>query len=448
MLVPDGQTLQGARLGVMQPARRRAHALPILRLFPAAALGIVGCASPGPPRPPSLHLPRPAPDVTATRSGDQVTLRFNLSSLSTDGQPLRATSLSGSLCRQMAGAAACLPVDLDQTSLPLLLPKANSPATVTWTDSLPAALLGGSPRLIAYRIELRNSSGHSAGPSDPIYAAAGSAPPPISQLRADPMRLGIALHWTPLPGSGEVLLDRIAPVTGPTSPEELTGETPSAAAASRPALGKGGKHGKATSLGAKKSRAAAGTPGLMELQAAPGDSSPRYTIDGTVAEGVPYRYTAFRRQTVQLGGRTLELRSAPSAPVAALWRDIYPPATPLGLTALGYKVPGPDKAAETAEDHVFAVDLVWQPVNDPRLAGYHVYRQTLGGGSTPVGRRELLAAAPVPTPGFHDGTAVASENYRYSVTAVDPRGNESAPAQADVTASATPGPPKSSFVIP
>ena len=78
---------------------------------------------------------------------------------------------------------------------------------------------------------------------------------------------------------------------------------------------------------------------------------------------------------------------------------------------------------------------MWQPVNDPRLAAYRIYRQVLGSGGALSGTRELLVSAPVTTPGFHDGTALASKSYQYSVTAIDPKGNESAPALADVTAS-------------
>ena len=436
VLVPD-EGAPDARLRVMQRARRRAHARPILSFFSAAALGTLGCASPGPPKPPSLGLPRPVSDVTAVRSGDEVTLRFNLPALSTDGQPLRDANLNGSLCRQLGSAGKCVPVDTAQTRLPLPSPS-HSTAPVIWTDTLPATLLSGSPRPIAYRIELRNSSGRSGGPSDPIYAAAGAAPSPVAQLRADPMRLGIALHWTSLPGAGEVLLDRATPVPGTALSKTSAVQDKSLSASGNRTQVRKGRHKKAAQPGPRKTRAEASVPGLVTLQAAPGDPSASYTVDATAAEGVPYTYSAFRRQIVQLGGRTLELRSASSEPVAVTWRDIYPPAVPQGLTALGYKVPASNRSTGAAEKTTFAVDLVWHPVNDARLAGYRVYRQTLNPSGTPVAARELLVASPVTTPGFHDSSASATGCYRYSVTAIDPKGNESAPAQTDVIAPAPP----------
>ena len=74
-------------------------------------------------------------------------------------------------------------------------------------------------------------------------------------------------------------------------------------------------------------------------------------------------------------------------------------------------------------------------MNDPRLAGYGIYRQRLDARGAPSGPREALAPSPVTTPGFHDSTALASRSYRYSVTAIDPKGNVSAPAEAEVLAS-------------
>jgi hypothetical protein len=55
------------------------------------------------------------------------------------------------------------------------------------------------------------------------------------------------------------------------------------------------------------------------------------------------------------------------------------------------------------------------------LAGYNVYRETVGaaGGAT------KLNDAPVVLPGFRDATANAATRYRYRVTAVDKKGNES-----------------------
>src|SRR3954451_2988562 len=49
----------------------------------------VGCASPGPPQPPSLKLPKPVDDLTAHRKGDRVLLTWTPPQKTTDNQNLR-----------------------------------------------------------------------------------------------------------------------------------------------------------------------------------------------------------------------------------------------------------------------------------------------------------------------------------------------------------------------
>lgn len=411
------------------PATLRFTTMPAVVLPVWAALALLaGCASPGPPRPPSLQLPRLVSDLTATRSGDAVTLQFTVSSSTTDGQPLRAQTIAGRLCRQLAGDARCLPVDGGETQTPLNVPSGTPPEPVVWTDRLPPALATGSPRAIAYRVELKNTMGRSAGLSDPVYAVAGAAPPAVTGLTAGGTRLGIQLTWQAAAGAGEILLERTEPV--PATP--LPGQPPRQGAHAR--AGKPLRPAAVTSGHKRES-----TPGVVWLQAAPGDPSAGITMDAGITEGTPYRYLAVRRQVVQIGGRTLELRSEPSATVALAWHDIYPPPTPTGLTALGYfapiagenaAVPGnpaaPEAPSVPERKGPFAVDLIWQPVRDTRLAGYLVYRQPLTTAGEPAGKREKLTPEPIVAPGFHDATASPAVRYRYFVTAIDPKGNESA----------------------
>lgn len=341
-------------------------------------------------------------------------LQFTVPTRTTDGQPLREPSITGSLCRQ-ARTGPCVPVDEAQTRAPLPV-AVGEPEPVVWTDTLAGSLDAGAPRVIAYRVELRNGAGRTAGYSDPVYALAGTAPPPVSGLRAQGTRAGIELRWTPLQGAGEVLLRRSEPLRpGRAKP------TPAPVA-----RGKNANQGRA--LTPEASHRKAQTPGVVWLEAAPGDRSAGATIDGSVQEGVAYEYVALRRERVTFGGRTLELRSAPSGPVSFAWRDIYPPTVPAGLTAIGFQSP------ETS----YAVDLVWQPVDDARLAGYVVYRQTLNAAGESEGVRVKLTPQPVTTPGFHDATAQPNVRYRYSVTAVDPKGNESAAAETTVEPASTP----------
>lgn len=391
-----------ARLERMQRVRRRrAHALALFALVCAVAAVLSGCASPGPPRPPSLHLPRVVSDLTASRSGKDVELRFTVPTRTTDDQPIRETVLRASLCRQVGGGP-CVPVETAETRAPLPVSKGEA-AQVVWRDPLPAALVTGPPRAIAYRLEIRSGNGRTAGYSDPAFAAAGEAPAPVSGLRARGTRLGVELEWIPVADGGEVLLQRTAPVTAATGQRSKKKES-----------------------------------GVVWLQAAPGQRSASATMDRSVEAGVPYTYLAVRRQTAVVGARSLELRSTPSEPVSVTWRDVYPPAAPQGLTALGYEVPPVQTPGAAQAAPGYAVDLVWEPVEDARLAGYVVYRQQVNAAGEGVGPRVRLTPQPIPTPGFHDATAARSERYRYAVTAIDPKGNESAAAEAIAEPEAVP----------
>lgn len=395
---PPGSCAGWMLRSIMEFFRRSPHARAAFQLLVALApVGFVGCASPGSPRPPSLQLPQSPRDLSALRSGDVVEIRFTVPTRTSDGQPLHAIPLTGSLCRQL-GTGPCEPVDETETRKPLphAHPADHGAPAALWTDSLTAALRTGPPRPIAYRVELRNNAGHSAGYSDPVYVAGGSAPAAVADLKAQGTRPGVLLRWAAADGEGELLLERTQ-----------LADAPAGAAASRDKAKKATKAGEVT-----------------WLQADPGNVSAAQTIDNSAEEGVPYRYRAFRRVQTRVGVRTLELRSAASEPVEVTWRDIYPPTVPAGLTALGFSLP-----ANTGQQAGYAVDLVWQPVNDPRLAGYLVYRLRL---ETPGAARERLTPQPIVTPAFHDDQAVASGHYLYEVTAIDPKGNESAPAKAEV----------------
>ena len=406
----------------MQPLwRRQAQTWPASTLLFAIALELTGCASPGPPRPPSLQIPRLVSDLAAERSGDAVTLHFSVPLRTTDGQPLRGTTVTGSLCRQIGDSGRCVPVDAEETRTPLSISRAVPAPAVVWTDELPASLRSGAPRLIGYRVELRDAAGRTGGFSDPVYAAAGSAPPTVAALRAEPMRLGIEVQWTPVANGGEVLLERREPVSTAAHPRPASGEAPLTHPQGTSKAVKPGRLTRSTS-----SSNQAKTPGLVVLQAEPGNTSAAATIDTGVQEDVPYRYTAVRRETAQLGGHALELRSAPSAEVAATWRDRYPPAAPTALTGLGYQVPADAKDAGGGAPGGYAVDLVGPPGEDTRRGVYLASRPALDAAGEPTGARTRLTAQPVATPGYHDATAEPGMRYRYSVTAIDPKGNESA----------------------
>jgi hypothetical protein len=338
---------------------------------------MLGCASPGPPRAPSLYLPKVISDLTVQRAGDRVELRFTAPSRTTDNLPLKSEPLHGALCRELAHKA-CVPTGTTQTFNPS---QRSAPQVVTWTDNLPADLTRGPAGLLGYRVELFNAAGQSAGRSDVAYTVAGRSPEPVEHLAVSGSRLGAVLQWDPAPNaSGDVILHR-------------------------------------------EDQSEAAKPGTAELLVSAADAARGRALDATAKPETPYRYTAERRLAVQSGGRALEIRSASSKPVEFVLHLVYPPLPPTGLTVVGYVA---EKTASAPAN--YTVDLIWQPVDDAGLlaglAGYNVYREGHAG-------RAKLNAAPLLTSAYKDTTAQPTEQYRYSVTAIDGKGNES-PATAAV----------------
>ena len=373
--------------------RRSALANALIFGLAAALLAITltGCANPGPPRPPSLFLPAPVADtkIAASRVGNEVAVRFTVPARSTDNLPLRAPQLSGSLCRQ-AETGPCATV----TGKLSVAAKGSDgqPNVVTWRDTLPADLASGAPRIIGYRVEFFSSAGVSGGKSDPAIAAAGQSPPPVEGLAAEGSRSGIVLRWKPaLASAGDVLIRR----------EDI------AFAAKTPA---------------NRNHPEPGVVWLAADAASQASNGSSRVLDASALPDVAYRYTALRSIKVKVSGRELEMRSEESAPLNFTLREIYAPSAPTGLTAIGFTLPTTD---------LFAVDLIWQPVNERAVAGYNVYRTPIDSGGAALGSRTRISTVKANLPGFHDATASAGSRYRYEVTAIDDHGNES-PAASTV----------------
>jgi hypothetical protein len=377
----------------MEMYRRSSRIAPAIPGYLALStvLITIGCASPAPPRAPSLNLPEPVRDLTATRIANNVELHFTAPANSTDKLPLRGPTLSGQLCRQLPHQP-CLPVGPR-----IYVPRTNSNDPhnlVTITDTLPPSLTQGPPQLLTYRIEFFSSANRSAGPSNQAFTASGPAPAPVQNLQAEGSRLGIILHWTPSPG--EIVLRRDDLATPTTT----------------------------------KTHAA---PSTVWLQTNDSNGSKSHTLDTAVLPDTPYRYLAQRRATLQLAGHSIEIRGELSNPADFTLLRIYPPPAPTGLTAAGFFAGTPP---------AFAVDLVWQPVNEAGLitplAGYTVYREILNESGQSTVPRSQLNASPVLQPAFHDTTGSPSAAYRYTVTAIDTKGNQSPAASVVLQPSATP----------
>jgi len=378
-----------------------------------AALFMGGCASPGPPKPPSLHLPALATGISARRVGDQVLLGWTSPSETSDGLPFQG-KMTAEVCREVgprpktpvARAAACVPVRREPVSS----------GRSEFTDDLPAPVATGPVVLLTYRVQLFNAAGRSAGlSSEAGFAAGGVAPQAIADLRVENREAGALLEWTgsvvPQGASDAVELDRIDLTVAPASKGKST---------VAPAKHKSGFGGSGASHGNAASNEADAQPeNEVRLRVKVGDGAQAGTVDQSVEMGESYQYTAERVRSVTLGVHTLEIHSAVSNVVRLARVDTFPPAVPTGLAAIA-GVGGAGKAY---------VDLSWEPNGEVDLAGYVVLRMTVDAQGKAVGESRKLNETPLSAPAFRDETAVAGETYAYRVIAVDRTGNRSAASE-------------------
>ena len=145
----------------------------------------------------------------------------------------------------------------------------------------------------------------------------------------------------------------------------------------------------------------------------PGELTPPVNpapVVATTYTDVP-AYGDFDYRVTAVATTSPRIESDPSPVVTAAFKDLKPPPAPASITAL----------VETK-----AVRLVWEPVDAPDLANYIVYRTEGVGHGEPkeVGTFPIVIVPPSTT------TAIDRPDpgiaFRYSVTAKDKSGNESA----------------------
>jgi hypothetical protein len=344
----------------------------------AGLVFLAGCASPGTPQPPSLHLPRPVSDLQAQRVGNSVQLRWTMPGDTTDKLVLDGQK-KVTVCRRV-GTGVCTQVQ----GFPEM-PKAK----IAVEDVLPPELLHAAPQLLTYEVQVMNTAGRSAGASNPAYAASGAAPAAMSGLHAEVTQRGVVLRWEQ--AGDEILVRR----------EHLH-----AGNAAQP----------------KKSANPLAPPSEPDVQMLRVHADAGGTLDASVVFGESYAYTAQRVRKLMLAGQSVEVRSELSDVVNVDVRDVFPPKPPEGL-ALAEPV--------RAADGSYAIDISWEANSELDLAGYVVYRRDMS-ALTPVMRVNTQLT---PTPALHDAGLLAGHAYVYSVSAVDKSGNESkhiAVVEADI----------------
>ena len=347
----------------------------------AYLLVLAGCGMPGEPQAPTLELPVPVSDLTATRTGDTVTLAWTMPKADTSKVPLKINEpVPVRVCRAEASAPCTTAGELN------LLPGAKG----NFTETLSGPIAAGSPRALSYSVELKNKRGRSAGMSNAAIVLAGQSPAAIAGLTAEVRRDGVALHWTPDPTESPTTTVRL--VRKLLSPQTDTKQKQSPLAP--------------TAEPAEQSL-------LVTSSNAHGGA-----LDNSAHFGQTYEYRAQRLVWFTAEDKKLELDGPLSAPLRIDMVNIFAPAVPEGLVAVAAPGAAP------------SIDLSWQPDTESYLAGYAVYRRE-GSGEW----RKVSGEQPVTGPGFHDINVRASHSYEYAVTALGTNSRESArsaPAQETV----------------
>lgn len=355
-----------------------------------------GCGLQAAPQPPSLYLPKPIQNLTASRAGNQVHLNWTTPRETTDKLRLHGP-VHLRICRQ-ASVGSC------ETIATI---SAEAGKVAGYTDVLSPALVAGTARPIHYQIYGENKHDRSGDPSNAALILAGQTPPEIHSLSATEIERGIVLHWAPaadLPSGTFIQLQRKL-LTPPAHP-----------------------HAK-TANGLPPEIEPAEQTLRVDLQS--NGTDPGGALDTSVQFDRSYQYVAMRIVEVPLGTQKLQLESAPSQPVQIATRDIYPPAAPAELVAV---------PVSAAINHgVVEVDLSWAANKEPDFAHYLIYRRVVAAStqtanSTPQQIAPENSAAPIVAPSFRDLHVQPGHRYSYSVVAVDTAGNRSKPsAEVEVT---------------
>jgi len=420
----------------VQPGEASVRPQAAFLILLSTALFCAGCANPGPPKPPSLDLPQPVKDLSAERAGDRVELRWTTPSRTTDDLEVKG-SMTAEVCRETdpssstprARRAVCTPVQR--------ISVVPGPSEVA--DTLPPSLLAEPVRLIAYRIQIFNAAGRSAGDSTTAaYAAAGQAPPDVERLQAMAAEQGAILEWQSIGSPGSNATDVIdlkrLDLTMPPAERKTKPSTSASPGKNKPVQAKHAdaqpKHTDAEAPNEAHLRAVDAITGAKANTAG--------TVDTTAQMGNTYTYSAQRVRAVTIGSHELEMKSSRSNAVTLAMRDTFPPNPPSGLETISGTA-----AASTAAAYAGPyVDLSWEPNSEPDLAGYRVYRQLARPDGSAQGPLARLTALPIAVPAYRDVAVRAGQGYIYSVTAVDAAGNESAPsakALEVVSEAASPG---------
>ena len=321
----------------------------------AAALLCSGCGSVGEPLPPLLNIPAKVTDLRVAQLGGDAELRWTWPLLTTEGSTLR---------------------DLERFEVVALdIPEGGGPPPIEAFEQL-----GKTIAVVA------GDALPTAGPGAAVEARASLADR-FGKSTAFAVR-GVSSREKASPWSDFVIREVLHPADAPPQPRAES--TAAGVELSWPAVDRASRY--------VVERRTGDGAGFTVLGSTDSD---RY-VDETAPLEIPLAY----RVRSQVGEPSVAVDSKPSPEIAITRPDVFPPAVPAGLRAVG-----------TAD----AVELTWSSVRDADLAGYEVLRNG-----------EPAHEGLLTTPAFRDSAPRRDGPNEYRVRAVDGRGNRSEPSEPAV----------------
>lgn len=348
--------------------------LGLVSLLTSALWMAVGCATPGTPLPPSLHLPRPVDDLQAERKGGRVVLSWSQPTMTTDRQNITRLGATR-VCRAFRQFPMATCVELVK-QLPLSdLHTGNDEhhEMIVWEDALPAGSADASAA-VTYAIEVLNTNGRSAGFSNQVKVSLAPTLAPPADLKAEVQTDGVRLTWVEPPHEATSSSVRFHFRVF----RRLVSDKPSQREFSV----------------------------VDDLPLASGTST---LIDHSFEWEQTYEYKVTPISEVTGGMQPIEVQGEDSSVVKVVVHDIFPPEKPSAVQAV----------FSGAGQRPF-IDLSWAPNSEADLAGYNVFRREGSGDARQVNRQA------VKSPSFRDEDVQPGVTYIYAISAVDLRGNESA----------------------
>jgi hypothetical protein len=365
---------------------------------------LLACGKRGDPHPPVPMIPQPTSDLVVAQRGAKVLLSWSYPSVTTAGKSL------GTIRRVVLYRAV-----EEQPATPT--PGQSPPTALDSALPPPIALFAKIPPLSSTQFNKRKEQVDVLEAEGLKGATAGAKltyedAPALHAADGRPVRLDFAVVTEgPSARSDFSNIASIVPLDVALPPADLTA-TPKAEGVvltwTAPAQ---------TIAGASKPRVA----GYNVYRVAPGElpaenatpvnsslvTSPTFT-------DVP-QYGTHQYHVSAVAWQHIE--SDPSEAAKVTYKDLLPPPTPAGLTAL-------------VEPK--AVNLVWEAVEAPDLAGYKIYR-TEGTGIEQLKPVLTIPLTPQPITAltFRDTTINNGISYYYEIVSVDKNGNESKRAKTD-----------------